>query len=114
MRGSGQALFTDSTESESLSGRLHGFSLFQPIPMDRILIGLNTNGLRSWPQEGFGIAKGHTRMIFNNVHGFSFYDLSTDPSQEHDILENMDNVIRKFYLDIINNNPELLRVLSPK
>lgn len=107
-------LLSDSNDSESLTGGFHGFSLFQPIPLDRVLIGLNTNGLRSWPQEGFGIAKGQTRMIFNNVHGFSFYDLSTDPNQAHDTFNTMENAMRNYYLDIINHNPELLRVLSPK
>jgi glucan phosphoethanolaminetransferase (alkaline phosphatase superfamily) len=107
-------LFSDLNSSENFRSRLDGFSLFQPIPTDRILIGLNTNGLRSWPQEGFGIAKGHTRMIFNNVQGFSFYDLSTDPNQEHDTLNTIDNSMWASYLEIVNKNPELLRVLSRK
>jgi glucan phosphoethanolaminetransferase (alkaline phosphatase superfamily) len=107
-------LFSGSNQLETLSDKFHGFSLFQPIPNDRILIGLNTNDLRSWPQEGFGIAKGKTRMIFNNVHGFSFHDLSTDPQQNQDNINIMDAKTRNFFLDIINCNSELLRVLSHK
>ena len=105
-------LFSDDENLSWLKNNLNGFSLFQTIPNDRILIGLSTNFLRSWPQEGFGIAKGHVRMIYDNVNGFFLYDLKSDQDQLKNNINFMQKNEKEEYIKIINKNNEILRVLS--
>ena len=105
-------LFSDDENLSWLKNNLNGFSLFQTIPNDRILIGLSTNFLRSWPQEGFGIAKGHVRMIYDNVNGFFLYDLKSDQDQLKNNINFMQKNEKDEYIKIINKNNEILRVLS--
>ena len=105
-------LFSDDENLNWLKNNLNGFSLFQTIPNDRILIGLSTNFLRSWPQEGFGIAKGHVRMIYDNVNGFFLYDLKSDQDQLKNNINFMQKNEKEEYIKIINKNNEILRVLS--
>jgi hypothetical protein len=105
-------LFSTNQNFNHLKNNLNGFSLFQAIPNDRTLIGLSTNCLRSWPQEGFGIAKGKFRMIYDNVNGFFLYDLRCDQDQQNNIINFMQKNEKDAYIDIINKNKEILRVLS--
>jgi len=105
-------LFSTNQNFNQLKNNLNGFSLFQAIPNDRTLIGLSTNCLRSWPQEGFGIAKGKFRMIYDNVNGFFLYDLISDQDQQNNIINFMQKNEKDAYIDIINKNKEILRVLS--
>jgi hypothetical protein len=105
-------LFCANENLSWLKNNLNGLSLFQTIPNDRILIGLSTNCLRSWPQEGFGIAKGHSRMIYDNVNGFFLYDLKSDQNQQNDIINFMQINEKEDYIKVIKKNNEILRVLS--
>jgi glucan phosphoethanolaminetransferase (alkaline phosphatase superfamily) len=95
-----------------IAQQLDGYSLFQKIPEDRILIGLNTNETRSWQQEGFGIAQGKQRLIFDSLHGFSFFDLESDPHQKNNILNLINDEQESFYIQQINKYSELNRIIS--
>jgi hypothetical protein len=105
-------LFCASQSFNQLKKDLGGVSLFQAIPSDRILIGISTNCLRSWPQEGFGIAKGKVRMLYDNVNGFFLYDLNVDHDQHDNNINLMNENEKDSYINIINQNKEILRVLS--
>jgi glucan phosphoethanolaminetransferase (alkaline phosphatase superfamily) len=59
----------------SLVAQLKGQSLIRPVDPDRLLVGLSTNGVRTWEQEGFGLAWGSYRFVCNNVDGPRFFDL---------------------------------------
>ncbi|MFV0337175.1 MAG: LTA synthase family protein [Chthoniobacterales bacterium] len=92
---------------------LGGASLFKELSEDRFVIGLSTNDIRSWTQEGFGIARGNKRLIYNNVSGIFYYDLSADPEQKNNLIKTLSPKEEKRYLDIIQANKHLQRILRP-
>ncbi|MFV0416751.1 MAG: LTA synthase family protein [Chthoniobacterales bacterium] len=92
---------------------LSGNSLFKELPEDRFIIGLSTNDLRGWGQEGFGIARGSERLIYNNVSGMFYYDLAKDPKQKNNLLDKMPSDLQEEYLKVIQANYHLSRILRP-
>lgn len=89
---------------------LNGNSLFEEISADRIVIALNTNETRRWAQEGFGIAKGSQRFLFNTVTGFLFSDIQKDPSQNRNLWNTLSTEEKIFYLETVRKNIHLSRM----
>jgi membrane-anchored protein YejM (alkaline phosphatase superfamily) len=92
--------------------QLDGYSLFNKIPEDRFLIGLNTNETRKWPQEGFGIAQGKMRFIFDNIHGSFLYNLESDALQKDNLIDYAEEKQKFFLFEKINKHPQLIRVFT--
>jgi arylsulfatase A-like enzyme len=102
--------FKDSAEHSALFSQLRGSSLCHPIDPNRIVVALNTNNIRQWNPEGFLLAKNLNRLVFTNTEGMQFFDLSADPKQEQNRLNEMPLDLRNEFRSVIEKNPQLLRI----
>jgi glucan phosphoethanolaminetransferase (alkaline phosphatase superfamily) len=96
----------------SLVAQLKGQSLIRPVDPDRLLVGLSTNGVRTWEQEGFGLAWGSYRFVCNNVDGPRFFDLVLDPSEQNDLWHAMDASRKGIVMRTIRGSYHLNRIFS--
>jgi glucan phosphoethanolaminetransferase (alkaline phosphatase superfamily) len=86
----------------SLVAQLKGQSLIRPVDPDRLLVGLSTNGVRTWEQEGFGLAWGSYRFVCNNV----------DASEQNDLWHAMDASRKGIVMRTIRGSYHLNRIFS--
>lgn len=92
---------------QSKDAYFSGASLFDPVDENRDIVCLSTNDTRHWTSEGFGIYKGTKSFIFHDNTGFHFYDTATDPTQEHDLIQELSKDLRQHYDSIWLNNKYL-------
>ena len=71
--------------NETLLTQLAGLSLFVPLSSERVSIALNTNDIRQWEHEGFGIFRKDRRFVYTDIEGARYYDITADPNEETDI-----------------------------
>jgi phosphoglycerol transferase MdoB-like AlkP superfamily enzyme len=76
--------FMGADQNQTNSGLLDslpGQSLFDPVSEDRRLVSLNTNELRLWEHEGFGIYWRSKRFVYSDVQGPQLFDVAIDSLQ---------------------------------
>jgi phosphoglycerol transferase MdoB-like AlkP superfamily enzyme len=71
-----------------LYNSLKGYSLFKPIPEDRYTISLNTNDIRKWELEGFGIFLKDRRFVYTDLEKQKYFDITNDKDQNNNIWDN--------------------------
>jgi len=92
--------------------RLNGKSLLRPIEDDRVVIAVNTNQVKKMDHEGFGIFAGSKRFVFSNLEGPGYYDVISDPDQNHDMWPETSPDDKKRIYTIIQRHEHLLRVFT--
>lgn len=91
-------------KNAEIYAKYKGYSLVKEIPEDRISISLNTNELREWELEGFGIYFGDKRFVYTDFEREQFFDILKDPNQTINLWERIDNYDRKRVDSVINSN----------
>jgi hypothetical protein len=91
-----------------------GASLCRPLS-DRVLIQLNTNQIRHWTPEGFGLVYRNYRYVFTNTEGEQLFNVATDPDEMHSLIVKGTYAapVKEFktrFESFIRQNPELKRV----
>jgi hypothetical protein len=94
----------------ALQQELSGSSLCKDVP-DRVLIQLNTNQIRQWKPEGFGLVYKNYRYVFSNIEGPHLFDLHADINEtESKFIDQFPLMDRKKFDAIIQKNRELKRI----
>jgi glucan phosphoethanolaminetransferase (alkaline phosphatase superfamily) len=96
----------------ALVAQFKGQSMVRPIDPDRVLVGLSTNDVRTWEQEGLGLAWGPYRFVCNNVDGPRFFDLTMDPLEQHNLWRAMDAYRKGVVMRTIRSSYHLNRVYN--
>lgn len=87
-----------------------GHSLGKPVDENRVLTVLSTNDTRMWAGEGFGLIHADYRYILIPKTQRALFQLSTDPKQDHNILNGAPDSIMQPFLQKIESNPWLSRI----
>jgi glucan phosphoethanolaminetransferase (alkaline phosphatase superfamily) len=104
-------VLNDGGESNhQLIQKLKGTSLLQNVDSERIILALNTNDIREWLPEGFGIFFGKKRFVFSDTEGSGYFDVTTDKDQLHNEWKNISDAEKNFIIDIIGENAQLGRI----
>lgn len=93
-----------------LMARLRGQSLVRPVDPKRALVGLSTNDVRTWEQEGMGLVWGPYRFVCSNVEGPRFFDLVSDPAEQRDRWPTLDPSRKHVIMRAIHSSYHLSRV----
>ncbi len=101
-----------SKQNIRISSRLEGKSLLRRIEDDRVVIAVNTNQVKKMDHEGFGIFTGSKRFVFSNLEGPRYFDVTSDPDQNHDIWPETSPDDKKRIYTIIQRHEHLLRVFT--
>lgn len=110
-----QKITKDSKQNKNLYSEFRGESLCRPISENRILIHLNTNGVRQWSKEGFGLTMAHQKLIYSTLEGLYLFDLVHDRKNMHNILSLKQNDSQlKIFQNKINSEAELKRIIDSK
>lgn len=83
-----------------------GKSILDTNSNQRYVISLNTNDIRQWDPEGFGIHDNQFDLVCNTVDGIKLFDKS-DILQLNNIWHNVADDKKKYYLEIIFNHKHL-------
>ncbi len=89
---------------------LLGKSLIKPIDENRYQVSLNTNDIRQWEREGFGIFFKNTRFLFTDLDGPEYYNIQSDPQQKSNIWNEISSNERQKVLNIIDSIFHLKRM----
>jgi hypothetical protein len=104
-------VLNDGGESnQQLIQKLKGTSLLQNVDSERIILALNTNDIREWLPEGFGIFYDKKRFIFSDTEGSGYFDVTTDKDQLHNAWKNISDAEKNFIINIIAENAQLERI----
>ena len=87
-----------------------GYSLINPIPDDRFSISVNTNEIRQWEREGFGIFFKERRFVYSDIERAGYYDIDKDKYQKNNLWKKMTSAERNRILHIIDSNFNLKRM----
>jgi glucan phosphoethanolaminetransferase (alkaline phosphatase superfamily) len=88
-----------------------GASFARPLPEERALIAINTNDVRRWQPEGFGIVNGSKRLVFSSAEPeIRFFNVTNDPHESHNIWPVLSQSEKDFYLRQISNEKHLMRI----
>ena len=99
--------------NQQILRRLTGQSLLKPVSPNRVLTVLNTNDIRTWHSEGFGIYWDRDlRFVYTNISGPKLYDVSQDPEQIHDLWPQVDHATDEHIRKIIAENRHLQRMFE--
>ena len=98
----------------SISRRLEGFNLLKPVPEDRTVIALNTNEVRRWEHEGFGIYWGHWRFVYSDIEGPRLFDIGRDPKQIDDRWPTAPDAVKHHVYRTIAEYPALEKIWDPR
>ncbi len=90
-----------------------GSSLFQNIKSDRVLLAINTNDVRKWVPEGFGIYQDHYRIVFSSLEpNLKGFNVRSDPFQTTDIWKNLPLELKEKVKDLVTTQKHFHRVFS--
>lgn len=93
-----------SEKNYRLVKQFSGRTLTRPISDGRFIISLNTNDIRSWDREGFGIFFKDFRFTFHDVNGSELFNIKKDPTEQHSIWqkcsENQKNRIKHIIFSV--------------
>ena len=105
------------SEIKALLAKLDGRSVFSHLPEQRWVPLLNTNALREWSPEGFGLRWGELKYVFDDGVE-SLYHLVDDPQELNNIILVKNNVEYSRFLlraySFIQENPHLKRIYEEK
>ncbi len=101
---------TQSTTNTQIASQFKGRSLAKPINDDHTVIAINTNDVRSWQNEGFGIFQTNLRFVFSDIEGPQLFDITTDPGQRTNLWTTTDPKTRNDFIQRIENNPHANRI----
>lgn len=87
-----------------------GDSLLDFLRQDRVVISLNTNFVRTWNHEGFGIYWKNRRFVFSDVEKEKFFDIVSDPQQMNDFWHEIPYLDKQKIQSMIANIPQLRRI----
>jgi glucan phosphoethanolaminetransferase (alkaline phosphatase superfamily) len=99
-------------QNASILSSLQGKNLLSPLPPERMIVALNTNDIRQWNHEGFGIVREHTRFICSDVEKITYYDVQTDPSENKNIWDWTSMEQKAIVINAINVRPQLKRIFE--
>lgn len=99
-------------ENKAILDQLIGFPLTREIPKDRVVVSLNSNDVKKFVKEGFGVYVGSKRFVHSDVEGPQYFDISNDPQQKIDLWPDVDESERNKILKIINDRKHLKRIYS--
>lgn len=100
-----------STQNQQILSRLSSQSLLEPVPPERTLVMLNTNDIRTWHTEGFGIFLEHDlRFVFSNTQGPRLFDVAEDPEQFNDLWPQIDAPTQARIIQVVESNRHLKRM----
>jgi hypothetical protein len=102
------------TDANSLYAEMQGQSLLKPISVERVSIALNTNDIRQWDHEGFGIYWVSRRFVYSDLEGARLFDVSGDPHQRFDIWPTASDSVKSFIAGIIDSTFQLRRMYREK
>jgi len=92
-----------------LRARLNGASLFAPLPPERNTVALNTNDIRQWEHEGFGIFRRDRRFVYSDIEGPRWFD-AADRNQTNDLWPTAPPGEKRRVLDVIDSIYHLRRM----
>lgn len=102
-----------STFDLSILHQLLGRSLLSAVDPSRACISLNTNEIRHWDHDGFGVYLGDARFVYSDVEGSRFSYASTDPSQKQNLWANARAADKQQILKVIASNTFLSSIYKP-
>ncbi|MBS4029085.1 MAG: sulfatase-like hydrolase/transferase [Ignavibacteriales bacterium] len=94
----------EEPENQKILSQLVGASFIDSLPENRILIGLNTNDIRTWDHLGFGIYWENKRFVYTDIEGTQFFDVTTDSLEIKNLWNEASEGERKLIFDVINAN----------
>lgn len=89
---------------------LLGKSLIRPIDENRYQVSLNTNDIRQWEREGFGIFFKNSRFLFTDLDGPEYYNIQSDPQQKSNVWDKISSIEKQRVLNIIDSIFHLKRM----
>ena len=102
----------DVEDNHSIVASLRGHPLTRPVDPDRRIVAVNTNDLRRWGHEGFGIYWRNMRLVASTAEGIGLYDVSDDPRQQRNLLEGSDRGREAPVFDLISDHWHLKRIYT--
>ncbi len=100
----------EGESNQQLMQKLTGTSLLRNVDSERIILALNTNDIREWLPEGFGIYFGTKRFVFSDTEGSGYFDIANDKDQFHNQWNTISEAEKNFILNIIAGNVQLKRI----
>ena len=97
-----------------IARRLVGYNLLDPVPEDRTVIALNTNEVRHWEHQGFGIYWRHWRFVYTDIEGPKLFDIGADPEQTRDLWTTAPEPVRNHVYSTIADYPALQNIWDPR
>ena len=101
-------------KNKALIDKFYGFPLTKRIDDNRFSVSINTNDIRGWDREGFGIFFKDYRFVFHDVKGVEMFDIRKDPKELHDIWKTAPKEQKKNIHEIINSIFHLKRMYKEK
>lgn len=89
---------------------LLGKSLISQIDENRYQVSLNTNDIRQWEREGFGIFFKNSRFLYTDLDGPEYYNIQSDPQQKSNVWDKISSIERQRVLNIIDSIFHLKRM----
>ncbi len=100
--------------SKELTSKFSGLSLTKGIDPGRVSIALNTNDIRMWDNEGFGIFMNDWRFVYSDIEKAALYDISIDTLQQNNIWGKAEPQVRDKIESIIDSVFHLKRMYVKK
>ena len=87
-----------------------GYSLFAPIPEDRLSIAISTNAWRNWPTTAIAVARGRDRLVCNSIDLCEIRKSDVANSSVRDIALVMKNDLMRHALSVPSLQQHLARI----
>lgn len=102
--------FDTSRVHRALVQKFIGYPLTQPLPINRTVIALNTNDIRSWEHEGFSLYTQRSHFHFSNLTGPLYYSIADDKEENSNLWFLLDTAQRNGILHTIRSTKHLQRI----
>lgn len=89
---------------------LLGVNLCSVFDHERLIVQLNTNEIRQWKPEGFGLIKGSHHFVFSNVEGLKVFDTENEAYEPQEIMGDKKNSLIQGIESEILQNVHLKRI----
>jgi phosphoglycerol transferase MdoB-like AlkP superfamily enzyme len=96
--------------NRELAASLLGCSWLRPVDSLRFCIALNTNDIRRWEHEGFGIYWHSRRFVYSDLERGRYFDITADPEQKHDLWPSVSDSERAVVEGVIDSVFHLKRM----